>query len=178
MSGHNKWSKIKHQKASEGAKRSRIFSKMSRKITVAAREGGGDPDMNPSLALLVEKAKEANMPKDNIERAVKKGTGDLKDGGDIVEAVYEGYAPFGVAVVIKTVTDNKNRTVADIRTLLERGGGSLGTLGSASYVFDKDFEPTFTVPLDEDQYEKVASLLEDLDEQEDVVDIYANHTKA
>lgn len=178
MSGHNKWSKIKRQKAAEDAKRSRIFSKLSKKISVAAREGGGDPEMNPTLSMLIDKAKDANMPKDNIAKAIKKGTGELKGADSFEEVIYEGYAPFGVGLVIKTVTDNKNRTVAEIRNILEKGGGSMGTLGSASYIFDKDMNPTFEVPLKEDQLEKVEDLIEALDEHDDVVDIYANFKKA
>ncbi|HDQ88528.1 MAG TPA: YebC/PmpR family DNA-binding transcriptional regulator [candidate division WWE3 bacterium] len=178
MSGHNKWSKIKHQKGVTDARKSTSFSKISRRITISARTGGGDPSMNPTLALMVEKAKEVNMPKDTIERAIKKGTGELGDGADIDEIVYEGYGPFGVAIVIKTLTDNRNRTVAEIRNILERFGGSLGTLGSASYIFDKQNIPSFTVPLDETQYNKVADLLDALDAQDDVVDIYANHSKS
>jgi len=178
MSGHNKWSKIKRQKAVEDAKKSKIFSKLSKKITIAAREGGGDPAMNSTLSMLIDKAKEANMPKDNIGNAVKKGIGELKGASNIVEVVYEGYGPFGVALVIKTVTDNKNRTVAEIRRLLEFGGGSLGTLGSASYVFDADMTPTFEVPLNEDDYSKMQKLINKLEEHEDVVDIYANFKQA
>ena len=177
MAGHNKWSKIKRQKAAEDAKRSRIFSKLSKKISIAAREGGGDPEMNPTLSMLIDKAKDANMPKDNIEKAIKKGTGELKGSRGYESAVYEGYGPFGVAIVIKAVTDNKNRTVAEIRNILEKGGGSLGTLGSASYVFDNDMNPTFEVPLGEGEYDRVENLLEELDDHDDVVDVYANHSK-
>ncbi|MBP8961142.1 YebC/PmpR family DNA-binding transcriptional regulator [Patescibacteria group bacterium] len=177
MSGHNKWSKIKHQKGIADARKSASFSKLSRGISMAARNGGGDPSMNPSLALMIEKAKEANMPKDNIERAIKKGTGEIKDGEDIVEIVYEGYGPFGVALIIKTVTDNKNRTVAEIRNILERFGGSLGTIGSASYIFDKQNVPSFVVPLNEVDYEKVVDLIETLEDHDDVVEVYANHSK-
>lgn len=178
MAGHNKWSKIKHQKAIEDARKGRIFSKLSRKITVAARQGGGDPDMNPALGMLLDKAREANMPKDNIERAIKKGTGELKGAESLEEVVYEAYAPFGVALVIKAVTDNKNRTVAELRVLLERGGGSLGTSGSALYVFDKNMHPGFEVPLEKEEYNKVDALLQSLDAHDDVVDLYANYTKA
>ncbi len=178
MAGHNKWSKIKRQKAAEDAKRSRIFSKLSKKLSVAAREVGGEPEMNPKLSMLIDKAKDANMPKDNIEKAIKKGTGELKGAEDFEEAVYEGYAPFGVALVVKTITDNKNRTVAEIRNILEKGEGSLGTLGSASYIFDKEMVPSFEVPLDEDQYEKVSLLVEELEDHDDVVEVYANFKKA
>lgn len=178
MSGHNKWSKIKHQKGIADSRKSASFSKLSRGISIAARNGGGSADMNPALALMIEKAKEANMPKENIERAIKKGTGELQEGADIMEIMYEGYGPFGVAIVIKTVTDNKNRTVSELRGILERHGGSMGTLGSASYIFDKQNIPSFTVPLNEDQYNKVEELVDSLNDHDDVVDIYANHSKA
>jgi len=174
MSGHNKWSKIKRQKSIEDSKKSKIFSKLSKKITIAAREGGGDYEMNPALSMLIDKAKEANMPKDSINNAVKKGMGSLKSTSSIVEMVYEGYGPFGVALVIKTVTDNKNRTVSEIRKLLEVSGGSLGTLGSASYVFDADMVPTFEVPLSKEDYSKIQELIGKLEELDDVIDIYAN----
>lgn len=178
MSGHNKWSKIKRQKAVEDSKKSKIFSKLSKKITIAAREGGGDPEMNPALSMLIDKAKEANMPKDNISAAVKKGIGASKDVNNIVEMVYEGYGPFGVALVIKTVTDNKNRTVSEIRKVLEASEGSLGTLGSASYVFDTDMTPTFEVPLDKESCSKIRGLIDKLEGLEDVIDIYANFKQA
>lgn len=178
MSGHNKWSKIKHQKGITDARKSTTFSKLSKQINIAARNGGGDPSMNPSLALLVEKAKGVNMPKDTIEKAIKKGTGELQDGADITEIVYEGYGAFGVAIVIKTLTDNRNRTVAEVRNILERFGGSMGTLGSASYIFDKQNVPSFLVPLDEDQYSKIVELIETLEAHDDVVEVYANHSKA
>ncbi len=178
MSGHNKWSKIKHQKGITDARKSASFSKLSRGISIAARNGGGDPSMNPSLALMIEKAKEANMPKDNIERAIKKGTGELQDGEDIMEIIYEGYGPFGVALIIKTVTDNRNRTVAEVRNILERFGGSMGTLGSASYIYDKQNIPSFMVPLGEVDYKKVVDLVEALEDHDDVVEVYANHSKA
>ncbi len=136
MAGHSKWSKIKRQKAVTDARRSKAWARISRDITVAARLGGGDPDMNPRLALAVEKAKGENMPKDNIERAIKKGTGELQ-ADDYVEISYEGYAPHGVAVFIEALTDNTNRTVADVRSYFNKTGGSLGTTGSVGYLFDR-----------------------------------------
>ncbi len=178
MSGHNKWSKIKHQKAIVDSRKSTAFSKLTRKITIAARDGGGDPAMNAALALLVEKAKETNMPKDTVLKAIKKGTGELGETTSYETLTYEGYGPFGVAILIMTATDNKNRTVSEIRTILERGGGSLGTTGSASYIFDKQLNPTFEISLTEDDYKKVRELLSELEEQADVLDVYANYSKA
>ncbi len=136
MSGHNKWSKIKRQKAATDSKRSKSWARLSREVTVAAREGGGDPSMNAKLALAVEKAKAENMPKDNIERAIKRGTGEL-EGQDYEEGTYEGYAPGGVAVFIETLTDNTNRTVADLRSLFSKAGGSLSKTGAVAYLFDR-----------------------------------------
>ena len=136
MAGHNKWSKIKRQKAATDAKRSKMWARISRDITVAAREGGGDPGMNPALALAIEKAKGENMPKDNIERAIKRGTGEL-EGQDYEELFYEGYAAGGVAVLVEALTDNSNRTVADLRHLFSKHGGSLGKTGSVAYLFER-----------------------------------------
>ncbi len=136
MAGHNKWSKIKRQKAVTDAKRSKAWARLTRDITVAAREGGGEIDMNPKLALAVEKAKAENMPKDNIERAVKRGTGEI-EGQDYEEVFYEGYAASGVALLIEALTDNTNRTVADLRSLFNKAGGSLGKSGTVAYLFDR-----------------------------------------
>ena len=136
MSGHSKWSTIKHKKAIEDAKRGKIFTRLVREITVTAREGGGDPDINFHLRLAIDKAKDANMPKENIERAIKKGTGEL-EGQELVEAIYEGYAPNGIALLIHTVTDNKNRSVADIRRVLTRQGGTLAEAGAVDWQFDR-----------------------------------------
>ena len=136
MSGHNKWSKIKRQKAATDIKRSKIWARLSREITVAAREGGGDPSMNAKLALAVDRAKVENMPKDNSERAIKRGTGEI-EGQDYEEGTYEGYAPGGVAVFIETLTDNTNRTVADLRSLFSKAGGSLSKTGAVAYLFDR-----------------------------------------
>jgi YebC/PmpR family DNA-binding regulatory protein len=137
MSGHSKWHSIKHKKAVVDARRGQHFTKLARAITVAAREGGGDPDGNPSLALAVQKARDASMPKDNIERAIAKGTGDGVDADQIETVLYEGYGPGGVALLIEALTDNRNRTGADVRHLLSKHGGNLGEPGSVSYLFDK-----------------------------------------
>ncbi|MGI8413340.1 MAG: YebC/PmpR family DNA-binding transcriptional regulator [Solirubrobacteraceae bacterium] len=137
MSGHSKWHSIKHKKAVVDARRGQHFTKLARAITVAAREGGGDPDGNPSLGLAVQKARDASMPKDNIERAIAKGTGAGADADQIETVVYEGYGPGGVALLIDALTDNRNRTGADVRHLLSKHGGNLGEPGSVSYLFDK-----------------------------------------
>ncbi len=137
MSGHSKWHSIKHKKAIVDARRGQHFTKLARAITVAAREGGGDAEGNPGLALAIQKARDASMPKDNIERAIGKGTGDGVDADRIETVLYEGYGPGGVALLIETLTDNRNRTGADVRHALSKHGGSLGEPGSVSYLFDK-----------------------------------------
>lgn len=138
MAGHSKWANIKHRKAREDAKRSKAFTKHIREITVAAREGGGDPDMNPRLSLAIENAKSVNLPKDNIERAIKKGTGELDDGtGNYEDVTYEGYGPGGIAYFIEATSNNLNRTVGDIRHIFTKHGGNLGTDGSVGYMFEQ-----------------------------------------
>ncbi len=136
MSGHNKWSSIKHKKAKTDSARGKAFSKLIRLITVAARQGGGNPENNPSLRLAVQKAKEINMPLDNIENAIKKGTGEL-EGVTYDEIVYEGYGPGGAAVMLEVTTDNRNRTTAEVRHLLSKHGGNLGEAGCVSWIFEK-----------------------------------------
>lgn len=136
MAGHNKWSKIKRKKGVNDAKRGALFTKLIREITVAAREGGGDPDYNARLRLAVDTAKAESMPSDNIERAIKRGTGEL-EGVNYEETTYEGYGPGGIALFIECLTDNTNRTVADIRHTLGKFGGSLGTDGSVAWQFDR-----------------------------------------
>jgi YebC/PmpR family DNA-binding regulatory protein len=137
MSGHSKWHSIKHKKAVVDARRGQHFTKLARAITVAAREGGGDPDGNPALSLAIQKARDASMPKDNIERAIAKGTGEGVDAEQFEAVLYEGYGPGGVALLIEALTDNRNRTGADVRHLLSKHGGNLGEPGSVSYLFDK-----------------------------------------
>lgn len=136
MSGHSKWSSIKHKKGAADAKRGKIFTKLIKEITVAARMGGGDPDGNPRLRSAIAAAKGENMPKENIERGIKKGTGEL-EGVSYEEASYEGYGPGGVAVLVDCLTDNKNRTVADIKHLFERHGGNLGEPGCVAWMFEQ-----------------------------------------
>jgi YebC/PmpR family DNA-binding regulatory protein len=136
MAGHSKWKQIKHYKAAADAKRGAKFTKLIREITVAAKQGGGDPDGNPRLRTAIENAKAESMPKENIERAIKKGTGEL-DGVDYAEVVYEAYGPGGVALMIQALTDNPTRTVAEVRAKLSRGNGNLGTANSVSFLFDR-----------------------------------------
>ena len=137
MAGHSKWAGIKHKKAIVDSRRGKLFTKLARAITVAAKEGGGDPDGNPRLGLAVQKAKDASMPKDNIERAIAKGTGEGADAAALEDVMYEGYGPGGVAVLVEAVTDNRNRTGSDIRHLFGKHGGSLGEPGSVAYLFNK-----------------------------------------
>ncbi|HUA69934.1 MAG TPA: YebC/PmpR family DNA-binding transcriptional regulator [Solirubrobacteraceae bacterium] len=137
MSGHSKWASIKHKKAVVDARRGQHFTKLARAITVAAREGGGDPTGNSGLALAIQKARDASMPKDNIERAIAKGTGEGADAEQIETVLYEGYGPGGVALLIEALTDNRNRTGAEMRHILGKYGGNLGEPGSVSYLFDK-----------------------------------------
>jgi YebC/PmpR family DNA-binding regulatory protein len=136
MSGHSKWSSIKHKKGAADAKRGKLFSKLSRAIIVAAKEGGGDPANNLALANAIEKARSYSMPKDNIDRAIAKGTGEGSEG-NYETVVYEGYAADGVAVLVEALTDNRNRTAADVRHAFSKHGGSLGTTGSVAYLFDR-----------------------------------------
>jgi YebC/PmpR family DNA-binding regulatory protein len=142
MSGHSKWASIKHKKGAADAKRGKVFTKIIREISIASRLGGGDPEANPRLRTAVLKAKIANMPKDNIDRAIKKGTGDL-EGSEYVELTYEAYGPGGVAILVEALTDNKNRTAAELRRILSRGGGNLGESGSVAYLFKRKGLITF-----------------------------------
>src|ERR1700704_992019 len=137
MSGHSKWASIKHKKAIVDARRGKLFTKLARAITVAAKEGGGDPEGNPALSLAIQKAKDASMPKDNIERAIAKGTGEGADADALEAVLYEGYGPGGVALLVATTTDNRNRTGSDVRHLFSKHGGNLGEPGSVAYLFDK-----------------------------------------
>ena len=137
MAGHSKWASIKHKKKVVDARRGAQFTKLVRAITIAARDGGGDPEGNPALALAVQRAKDASMPKDNIERAIAKGTGADQDAAAIESVVYEGYGPGGVAVMVEALTDNRNRTGSEIRHVFSKHGGSLGEPGSVAWVFEK-----------------------------------------
>jgi YebC/PmpR family DNA-binding regulatory protein len=136
MAGHSKWANIKHRKAAQDAKKGKIFTKIAKELTVAAKIGGSDPEMNPRLRVALDKAKSANMPKENVERAIKKGTGE---GNDTIyyEVTYEGYGPGGVAILVNALTDNKNRTVAEVRSTLTKRGGSMGEAGCVAWLFEK-----------------------------------------
>jgi len=137
MSGHSKWSTIKRKKGAADARRGKIFTKLIREIATAARMGGGDPNANPRLRLAMDKARASNMPKDNIDRAIKKGTGEDADAARYEEVVYEGYGPGGVAILLETLTDNRNRTVGEVRHVLTKFGGNLGESGCVSFLFEK-----------------------------------------
>jgi YebC/PmpR family DNA-binding regulatory protein len=156
MSGHNKWSTIKHKKGAADAKRGKLFSKVIKEITIAARFGGGDPEGNPRLRTALNAARAANMPKDNVDRAIKRGTGEIA-GVNYEEVTYEGYGPGGVAVIVETLTDNKNRTVAEIRHIFEKYNGSLGESGCVSWIFNKQgVVEVEGANLDEDEVMEVA----------------------
>jgi YebC/PmpR family DNA-binding regulatory protein len=169
VAGHSKWAQIKRKKAVNDHRRGKMFTSLIREITVAAREGGGDPNFNPRLRLAVDTAKAANMPAENIDRAIKRGTGEL-EGVSYDEVVYEGYGPGGVAILIETLTDNANRTVADVRHALSKHGGTLGTSGSVAWQFDRKGQ----VYIDATQHDEDATLMaaleagaEDLAREED-----------
>src|ERR1700719_3823933 len=175
MSGHSKWASIKHKKAITDSRRGAQFSKLARAITVAARDGGGDPVGNPALELAIRKAKEASMPKDNIERAIAKGTGEGGEADAIETVLYEGYGPAGVAVLVEALTDNRNRTGADIRHAFSKNGGSLGEPGSVAYLFDKKG----TIVIDANRYSEdelmvaVEAGAEDISTDDDVFEVIA-----
>ncbi|MEL7539099.1 MAG: YebC/PmpR family DNA-binding transcriptional regulator [Pseudomonadota bacterium] len=155
MAGHSKWANIQHRKGAQDKKRGKLFTRLIREITVAARMGGGDLDANPRLRLAVDKAKAQSMPKDNIERAIKRGSGEI-DGSDYQEARYEGYGPAGVAVMVDCLTDNKNRTVAEVRHAFSKYGGNLGADGSVAYLFNHVGQLLFGPDADEEQVMEVA----------------------
>ena len=142
MAGHSKWSNIKHRKAGQDAKKAKVFTKLIRELTVSARDGGGSVEDNPGLRNLVDKAKAVQMPKDTMERAIVRGAGG-QDGAELVSLIYEGYGPGGVAVMVETMTDNKNRTVAEVRHAFSKAGGNLGTDGSVAYLFEKKGQIVF-----------------------------------
>jgi len=155
MAGHSKWANIQHRKKAQDAKRGKLFTKLIREITVAARMGGGDPDSNPRLRAAIDKGLGANMTKDTIERAIKRGAG-AADGENYEEVRYEGYGPNGVAIMVDCLTDNRNRTVSEVRHAFTKAGGNLGTDGSVAYLFSKVGTLTFPAGSDEDQVMEVA----------------------
>lgn len=156
MSGHSHWATIKHKKAAIDAKRGKLWSKLSRAILIAARNGGGDPEMNLKLRYAIDKAREVSMPKDNIDRAIKRGTGEAT--GEIIEELqYEGFGPEGIAILVDVLTDNRNRTNGEVRKIFERGGGKMGSAGNVSFLFDRKAQ--FVVPataIDEDSLMAIA----------------------
>lgn len=172
MSGHSKWSTIKRQKGLNDARRGQIFSKLARAVTLAARQGGGDPGANLKLRLLIEKARESNMPKENIERALRQAQGKLE--GELQEVIYEGYGVGGVALLVEAATDNKNRTTQEIKNIFDKGGGSLSTPGSVAFQFEQ--KGLILVGKDDDQDKTILLLIdlgaEDVEEVEDGIEIY------
>jgi YebC/PmpR family DNA-binding regulatory protein len=176
MSGHSKWSTIKRKKAAADAKRGNVFTRLAREIAIAAKEGGGDPDTNFALRLAVDRAKSNNMPKENIERAIKRGTGEDKSGAALEQILYEGYAPNGIALMVDVVTDNRNRTVADIRHILSRAGGSMAEVGSVSWQFHR--AAYFAIATEELNPEEIFDLAVDAGADdvllgEDAIEIFA-----
>jgi len=173
MSGHSKWSTIKHKKAATDAKRGRIFTRLAKELTMAAREGGGDADMNIRLRLAMDKAKGANMPKDNIDRAIKRGTGEL-EGGTLEEIAYEGYAPHGVGIIIETVTDNRNRSIAELRHVFNKQGGAMADAGSVAWQFTRKGYINIKEEFDQDEVFLVAADAgaDDVRFEEELAEIY------
>ncbi len=181
MAGHSKWKQIKHKKAANDKERGKIFSKLSKLITIAVVEGGGmtDPNLNLKLRLAVDKARESNMPKDNIQRAIEKGSGP--DKNNLKEVIYEGYGPQGVALVVHATTDNSNRTFNEVRSVVERAGGKLGTQGSVAYLFqithspELEYAPLFNMEItDRAVSDTILGILEQLEELDDVQQVFTN----
>ncbi len=174
MSGHSKWSTIKRKKAANDAKRGKAFTRLAREITIAARQGG-DPEMNMTLRLAVDRAKAENMPKDNIERAIKRGTGELKDGAEIEEVIYEAYAPGGVALLVEVATDNRNRTLSELKHKLNKVGGTMAEPGSVAWQFEQ--KGFLTVPAKGQDFDELFMVAaeagaEDVHEDEDVFEVF------
>jgi YebC/PmpR family DNA-binding regulatory protein len=177
MSGHNKWSTIKHKKGAADAKRGKIFTKIIKEISVAAKLGGGDPAANPRLRTAIDKAKGENMPKDNIERAIKKGTGGM-EGVTYEEITYEGYGPAGVAVLVEVMTDNRNRTVSDVRSTFTKCNGNMGETGCVSWMFDKKGLITYPKSVDFDKLFEAAieAGAEDVVEEDEQIEVTTDPT--
>jgi YebC/PmpR family DNA-binding regulatory protein len=173
MSGHSKWSTIKHKKATADAKRGKVFTRVTKELTIAAREGGGDAESNVRLRLAIDKAKAANMPKDNIDRAIKRGTGEL-EGGALEEVVYEGYAPHGVGILVEVVTDNRNRAVAEVRHVLNKYGGNMAEAGAVSWQFTRKGYISISEDVDQDEVFLVAADAgaDDVTFEDEVAEIY------
>ena len=173
MSGHSKWSTIKHKKAASDAKRGKVFTRIAKELTLAAREGGGDPASNTTLRLAVAKAKEANMPTDNIEKAIKRGTGEI-EGGELIDAVYEAYGPHSVGILIEVVTDNRNRAIADVRHAVSKYGGNMAEAGAVSWQFKRKGYISITDEVDQDELFMVAAEAgaDDIQFNDGVTEIY------
>lgn len=174
MSGHSKWSSIKHQKGVTDAKRGQLFTKLTREIIIAAREGGGNPEANFRLRLAVQKARDSNMPMDNIDRAVKKGSGEL-GGGGLADVMMEGYGPGGTAIMVQALTDNRNRTIQEIRSTFTRHGANLGESGSVAWIFDNKGVITIKgekLKSDEIELAAIDAGAEDIKGQEDFIEVY------
>ena len=173
MSGHSKWANIKHRKGAQDAKRGKVFTKLIKEITVAAKIGGGDLESNPRLRLAVDKGKQANMPKDNIDRAIKKGTGDL-DGVTYEEGTFEGYGPGGAAILVEFMTDNRTRTVADVRHIFSKNNGNLGKDGSVAFIFERKGLISFPTDCDFDSIFEAAleAGAEDVKDEGDAYEVF------
>jgi YebC/PmpR family DNA-binding regulatory protein len=182
MSGHSHWATIKHKKGAIDARRGKLWSKLSRAIIIAAKSGGGDPNMNLKLRYAIDKARQVSMPKDNIERAIKRGTGELA-GDQLDEITYEGFGPGGIAVLVEVLTDNRNRTAGEVRKIFEKGGGNMGSAGCVGYLFErKGLLTVSTVGVDEDELMAIVldAGAEDMRKEGDVYEITcepANFTK-
>jgi len=175
MSGHSRWAQIKHKKAASDAKKGKLFSQLSKMLTIAAKERGADPKTNQRLASAIEAARKENLPKENIERAIKRAS--EKDAAELKEAVYEAYGPGGSALVITALTDNSNRTTSEVKHVLSEHGGKLGVAGSAIWAFDKsgeEYRAKFPMKLSDEDAKKFISLLEALSDQDDVENVFAN----
>ena len=176
MAGHSKWANIKHRKKKQDKKKAKLFSKLTRKITVAAREGGGDPEMNADLAFAIDKAKENDMPKENIEKAIKRGTGEL-EGVDYKQFKYEGYGPGGVALYFDIMSDNRNRTASELRHILSEHGGNLGEDGCVAWMFERKGQIIIdlkSTDLDEEEVmmEAIEAGAEDVETEDDTITVY------
>ena len=176
MSGHSKWSTIKHGKAVTDARRGKLFTKLAKEIIVASRVGGGDPTANFQLRMAVQRARDNNMPNDNIDRAIKRGTGEGDDAAQMVEVLYEGYGPGGVAILLETLTDNRNRTVSDVRATLTKAGGNMAEAGAVAWQFEQ--KGVITVDVDEDQGDEFTLLsidlgADDFDSYDSTLQIYS-----
>jgi YebC/PmpR family DNA-binding regulatory protein len=175
MSGHSKWHSIKHKKGAADAKRGKIFTRHANLITIAARAGGGDPDMNSSLRLAIDNAKKENVPNDNIERAIKRGTGEDKGATQIEELKYEGYGPGKTAVIVECLTDNKNRTLTNIRTIFNKSGGNLGESGSVAWMFERKGVITINAEgnnPDDVELTAIDAGAEDIEREDNIIEVY------